>query len=103
MTSADEVYFIGKVEYDGFQAGVLKEAKGEGYRKLFDTNGQPEHWYRASGNFQKLLDQAARQSKAARGIPVQWHMAEREMVDILQYHFKGKIEGIELIYTPPVP
>ncbi|MBN1205922.1 MAG: hypothetical protein JXB05_13480 [Myxococcaceae bacterium] len=102
--SADEVYFIGKVEYDGFNAGVLKEAKGPGYRKLFKKDRQPEDWYKASGNFQKLLDQAARQSKAARGTPVYWHMAEREMVDILRSYFdRAGIENIQIVHTPPIP
>lgn len=102
--SGDEVYFIDGVEYDGFRAGVLKEAKGPGYRKFFDEDGDPEYWYEASGEFQKLINQARNQEKAARNLSLEWHIAEREMVDILLRHFKSeKIKDIKIIYTPPVP
>ncbi|WP_224368589.1 Tox-REase-5 domain-containing protein [Hyalangium versicolor] len=102
--SADEAYSIGDVEYDGFNSGVLKEAKGPGYREFFDKSGQPKPWYKNSGKFQELIDQARNQSRAARGMPVQWHIAEREMVDILHRYFSLEgIEGIDLIYTPWVP
>ncbi|WP_224366058.1 Tox-REase-5 domain-containing protein [Hyalangium versicolor] len=101
---ADEVFYIDGVEYDGFTSGVLREAKGEHYLNFFKKNGQPEQWYRDSGNFQGLLDQAARQARAARGIPVEWHVAEREMVEILQYHFRQEgISGIRVIFTPLLP
>ncbi|MDY7230202.1 Tox-REase-5 domain-containing protein [Hyalangium rubrum] len=103
-SSADEVYFIGKVEYDGFKAGLLKEAKGPGYLEFFEKNGQPKQWYRDSGRFQELLDQAAAQSRAARSLPVQWHVAEHELVDFLRRHFeRAGIENIEILHTPPVP
>ncbi|MDY7225958.1 Tox-REase-5 domain-containing protein [Hyalangium rubrum] len=102
--SADELYYIERVEYDGFRQGVLKEAKAPGYLKLFEKGGQPEYWYRNSGEFQGLLNQAKRQSEARRGLPVEWHVAEQEMVDILRYHFRReRISGIEVLYTPPVP
>jgi hypothetical protein len=42
--SAEEVYYIGEVEFDGFQNGVLLEAKGPGYSAFFEGNGQPKHW-----------------------------------------------------------
>jgi hypothetical protein len=102
--SADEVYVVGGVEYDGFTASVFREAKGPGYLEFFEKNGQPKAWYKNSGKFQELIDQAKNQSRAARGIPVQWHIAERELVEILRRHFdKESIPGIELHYTPPVP
>jgi hypothetical protein len=101
--SADEVYKIGKVEYDGFEGGVLREAKGEGYLEFFEKSGQPKQWYDRSGKFQELIDQARRQSIAARDISVQWHVAEREMVEILRHHLReARIRGIQVIYTPPV-
>jgi hypothetical protein len=53
---------------------------------------------------QELIEQARNQEKAARGVPVQWHVAEREMVDILRRHFNLEgIKGIQLIHTLPAP
>jgi hypothetical protein len=102
--SADEVYVIDGVEYDGFVSGILKEAKGERYLEFFQKNGQPKSWYKVSGRFQELIDQARNQSKAARGAPVEWHVAEREMVEILRSHFvEQRITGIKVIFTPPLP
>ncbi len=102
--SADEVYFIGEVEYDGFTQGVLKEAKGSSYVKFFEPNGKPANWYRASGKFEELMSQAERQSSAAGGLALEWHVAEHELINILRTHFKrAGIENIQLIHTPPVP
>ncbi|MFL5344026.1 MAG: Tox-REase-5 domain-containing protein [Hyalangium sp.] len=102
--SADEVYFIDGVEYDGFTSGVLKEAKAERYLEFFDESGQPEVWYEKSGGFDGLIEQASKQVRAARGIPLEWHVAERELVEILLDHFQqAGIKGIKVIYTPPIP
>ncbi len=102
--SADDVYFVGKVEYDGFEAGILREAKAEGYLEFFEKNGQPKPWYVSSGNFKELISQAQNQVRAARGIPLQWHVAERELVGILRRHFaQAGIENIQVIFTPPIP
>ena len=81
--SADEIYKVGKVEYDGFDAGVLKEAKGQGYLKFFEENGQPKQWYKNSGRFQELMNQA-KTSRSGRWHPFEWHVAERGMVKILR-------------------
>jgi hypothetical protein len=102
--SADEVYFIEGVEYDGFASGILKEAKGERYLEFFQKNGQPKAWYETSGEFERLIEQAGKQSRAARGTPVEWHVAEREMVGILRRHFEeAGIKGIKVIHTPLLP
>jgi hypothetical protein len=101
---ADDVYYIDDVEYDGFTSGVLKEAKGKRYLEFFEKNGKPKYWYEASGHFKELIEQASKQSKAARGIPLEWHVAEREMVDILRNQFnRAGIDNIQVIYTPPLP
>jgi len=101
--SADEVYFIGEVEYDGFIHGVLKEAKGSSYLKFFEPDGQPKYWYANSGGFDGLMSQARAQSRAAEGIRLEWHVAERALVDILQRHFReARITHIHLVHTPPV-
>ncbi|MBN1208801.1 MAG: hypothetical protein JXB05_28330 [Myxococcaceae bacterium] len=102
--SADEIYYIEGVEYDGFTSGVLWEAKGEGYLEFFERNRQPKRWFEKSAEFKGLIDQARNQSRAARGIPVEWHVAEHEMVEILEHHFRrANIAGIKVIFTPPRP
>jgi hypothetical protein len=100
--SFDEVYKVGDVEYDGFKDGILKEAKGEGYRAFFEEGGKPKPWYDNSGNFRGLLNQAKTQSKAAGSLPLEWHVAEREMVEILRKNFgREGIKNIQIIFTPP--
>lgn len=101
---AEEVYVIDDVEYDGFNDGILLEAKGPGYRSFFQADGTPEPWYEASGKFEQLLDQARNQSRASRGLPVQWHVAEAEVAKFLQSHFSSnRIVGIQVIHTPARP
>jgi hypothetical protein len=100
--SADEVYYIGEVEFDGFQNGVLLEAKGPGYSAFFEGNGQPKRWYEASGKFEGLMEQADAQLQASKGIPLQWHVAESELAKHLTYHFEQAGLGrIKVIHTPP--
>ncbi|WP_143076099.1 Tox-REase-5 domain-containing protein [Stigmatella erecta] len=100
--SADEVYYIGEVEYDGFQNGVLLEAKAENYRQFFDKDGQPYYWFEASGSFKQLIEQAYRQSQTAKGLVVQWHVAEQGVATLLRQQFKSeKLFNIEVVYTPP--
>ena len=100
--SADEVYYIGEVEFDGFQNGVLLEAKAENYRQFFDKDGQPYYWFEASGSFKQLIEQAYRQSQTAKGLVVQWHVAEQGVATLLRQQFKSeKLFNIEVVYTPP--
>jgi hypothetical protein len=90
------------VEYDGFNQGILKEAKAEGYLEFFQKNGVPKPWYVKSQKLKELIDQAASQARVAKmkGLPLQWHVAEREMVSILRKLFgDAGIENIEVIYT----
>ncbi|WP_143101700.1 Tox-REase-5 domain-containing protein [Stigmatella aurantiaca] len=100
--SADEVYYIGEVEFDGFQNGVLLKAKAENYRQFFDKDGQPYYWFEASGSFKQLIEQAYRQSQTAKGLVVQWHVAEQGVATLLRQRFKGeRLFNIEVVYTPP--
>jgi hypothetical protein len=87
----------GPVKYDGFRKGVLLEAKGPGYRDLLKKMyGQP--WFEG---IEEMLHQADRQRKAARGIPLHWHFAEREVADLVRELFeKRNITGIKVFFTP---
>ena len=101
---ASRVYVINGVEFDGFPNGVLKEAKGPGYSSFFEPNGQPKYWYENSGKLDELLRQARNQAEMARraGLPLEWHVAEAEVVKFLQTLFaRRNVPPIKLIHTPP--
>jgi hypothetical protein len=102
---ASEVYIIDGVEFDGYANGVLLEAKGPGYSSFFDATGEPQYWYRKSGRFDELMAQAENQSGIARklGIPLRWHVAEREVAEFLRKLFLKDGFTIEVVFTPVKP
>jgi hypothetical protein len=85
------------VDFDGFKNGVLLELKGPGYRKLLQKmQGKP--WFEG---IEEMLDQAQRQFAAAKGVPIEWHFAEREVADLMRELFKGeRFREIKVIPTP---
>ncbi|HLL02105.1 MAG TPA: Tox-REase-5 domain-containing protein [Myxococcaceae bacterium] len=89
----------GGVKFDGFKDGVLLEAKGPGYANKFDDELGPKAWFVQSGAKQ-LLEQAERQLRAAPGVPIRWHVAEKKAADAIRKLLKGnRIEGIEVVHT----
>jgi len=87
------------VDFDGFVNGVLREAKGPGYLDFFKKGGRPEEWFRGA---QAMLKQAERQLKAANGVPVEWHFAEREVADAMRKAFNSKrLDEIKVVHSPP--
>ncbi len=62
-----------EVDFDGFQEGVLQEAKGPGYAKFIDAKFNPKGFFTKGTN--KLLGQANRQLRVARGTPIRWIVA----------------------------
>jgi hypothetical protein len=73
--SASEAYWVGGVgrknggvKLDGFEMGVLLDAKGPGFANKFNDNLTPKPWFARTGA-QALIDQAVRQLKAAKGCP----------------------------------
>jgi hypothetical protein len=101
-----EAYWVGGVgrnssgvKFDGFKDGVLLEAKGPGYANKFDEELVPRKWFVQSGAKQ-LLEQAERQLRTARGVPIRWHVAEKKAADAIRKLLKGNdIEGIEVVHT----
>jgi len=73
-----------KADFDGFEAGVLRETKGLGYAKHFDVKLDAKRYFQGA---KRLVRQAERQLKMANGIPIRWHVAEPRMVDILKKLF----------------
>jgi hypothetical protein len=91
---------MGPVKCDGFKKGVLLEAKGPGYRKIFERMyGRP--FFEA---VKKMLNQAKSQFGAADGLPIEWHFAEREVAEIMRQEFRRENLGaIKVIHTPALP
>ena len=89
------------VDFDGFVSGVLLEAKGANLAKFIDGELKALPFF---GGEAKLIGQARRQLRAARGIPVRWLVAEEKFADYLQKLFsKRDLEGIEVIHVPVKP
>jgi len=90
----------GGVKFDGFKDGVLLEAKGPGYINKFDDELAPKKWFAPSGARQ-LVAQANRQFRAAPGVPIRWHVAEKKAADAIRKLLEQeKISGIEVVHTP---
>ncbi|WNG52978.1 hypothetical protein F0U60_46835 [Archangium minus] len=100
------VYMIGRVEFDGIKAGKLLEAKGPGYCSFFNADGSPKYWYRKSGKFNEMMQQAENQSKMAQqlGMPLTWHVADAKVADFLRKEFaRNGWKNTTVIHTRPTP
>ncbi len=88
------------VDFDGFKDGVLLEVKGPGYQKLLrKMQGKP--WFEGLDD---MLAQAERQRRAARGMPIHWHFAEREVADLVRSLLaKEDTAKVTVIYNPASP
>ncbi len=92
-----KVYKIGATEYDGLVGGTLVEAKGPGHASFLDQTDF-KRWFQ---NKKKIIQQAKRQSRVAGGIPLEWHVAEPELKQVLERLFKKNgIVGIRIVHTP---
>jgi hypothetical protein len=107
--SADEAYWVGGadrnsggVKFDGFSDGVLKEAKGPGYAKMFSDNLEPKGWFRRTGATD-LVEQANRQARVARarGVRIEWHVAEEKVARALRELLRAEpVPEITILHTP---
>jgi hypothetical protein len=99
----EEAYWVDGVKFDGYKNGVLLEAKGPGYADKFLDTLAPEFWFEHSGAHD-LIKQAKRQFDAAKGVPIQWHVAESRAADAIRLLLKRAGHGaIEVIHTPVIP
>jgi restriction endonuclease fold toxin 5 of polymorphic toxin system len=89
-----------EVDFDGFEQGILLEAKGTGYAQWID--GELKFFKIFEGG-PKMLDQARRQFKAANGTPIRWIVAEEKLAGALRKMFKAAGLPIEVIHISPVP
>jgi NADPH-dependent ferric siderophore reductase len=90
-----------EVDFDGFDQGVLLEVKATGYAKWIDKN---LNFLKIFEGRDKLLEQARRQFRVARGTPVRWIVAEEKLGGVLRKLFKANgLEDIEVVHIPPTP
>ena len=89
-----------EVDFDGFDQGMLLEAKGTGYAQWVDNELNFLQIF--EGRF-KLLDQARRQFAAANGVPIRWIAAEEKLAGALRKMFKAERLEIEVVHVPPAP
>jgi hypothetical protein len=88
-----------EVDFDGFDQGALLEVKATGYAKWIN---EKLDFLKVFEGRSKLLDQAQRQFKAARGTPIRWIVAEEKLAGALRKMFKGAgLDEIEVIHVPP--
>jgi len=91
------VYRVGGVDFDGFGAGGLQEAKGPGYAS-FIKDGVFRGWYSKTDD---LINQARNQLEAGGGVPITWSIAEKEMVAAVKNLFaQQKVVGINVVHVP---
>jgi hypothetical protein len=94
-------YRANGVRFDDFNGKALIEGKGPGYAKFIDKQtGKLYRWFRGG---EALLAQAERQYGAAGRTPVEWHIAEPELVNWLRKQFVDKHLRITVIHTPAAP
>jgi hypothetical protein len=86
------------VDFDGFVNGVLTEAKGENLAQFIGEDLKPQPFFQGGP---KLLKQAAKQLRSARGAPVRWIIAEKRFADYLRMLFDNNdLESIEVVHVP---
>ena len=89
-----QAYVFNGVSFDGFQSGVLIEAKGPGYAHLRKQSF-------GKSVIDKMVAQADRQVKAQGRYPIEWHVAEHSIANELRTIFQGNRWPIKVIHTPP--
>jgi hypothetical protein len=89
-----------EVDFDGFDQGVLLEAKGTGYAKWVDKDLDFVEFFEGRN---QMLEQAKRQFKAAQGTPIRWIVAEEKLAGALRKMFKEARLPIEVVHVSPAP
>jgi hypothetical protein len=89
-----------EVDFDGFDQGVLLEAKGAGYAQWIDDD---LNFYRIFQGAPKMLEQAKSQLEVANGTPIRWIVAEEKAAGALNKMFRAAGLDIKVIHVPPAP
>jgi len=92
------VYRVDGVKFDGFTDGKLLDAKGPGYAKFVDKDGEFYSWWKGADS---LANQALRQIEAAGGAPIEWHVAEQSAAEAMEDLLAARgIRGVTVIFKP---
>lgn len=95
-----DVYRVNGVKFDGYQDGVLQDAKGPGYAKFLDSNGEFKPWYRGADD---LVKQAQRQIAVSGGRPIEWSVAEEPAANAIEDLLAANgVTGINVTFVPPM-
>ncbi|WNG50251.1 hypothetical protein F0U60_43560 [Archangium minus] len=98
----NDSYVVRGVRFDGYDKGVLLEAKGPGYANKFTDKLEPKKWFAKGAR--SIVDQAERQLKATNGTPIRWHVAESKVAEAIRKLLdKAQVRGIEVVHTPAHP
>ncbi|RKH63924.1 SitA5 family polymorphic toxin [Corallococcus llansteffanensis] len=91
-----------RADFDGFDATepLLLDAKGPGYEKFLDGVQGFKRYFR--GDI-RVLEQARRQLRCAKGIPVRWIVAEERFAVMLRKMFARESIDIEVVLRPAAP
>jgi Restriction endonuclease fold toxin 5 len=102
-------YKVGNREFDGYENGVLIDAKDR-YYQFFNKKTQDWHqWWRAprksnnyrSAGYDEMLKEARGQVAAARGVPIEWRVSDPQFAAALYRTFTDEgITGIRIRYFP---
>jgi hypothetical protein len=77
--------------------GTLIEAKGFGYSDAMNSG----KFYPWNGMYDDMMDQSERQLEAAKGRPITWYFAEKDVADRMREVFAKERPGIKVEYLPP--
>ncbi|MDY7233163.1 restriction endonuclease fold toxin 5 domain-containing protein [Hyalangium rubrum] len=89
-----------EADFDGYQEGVLLEAKGPHLARFIDDTLEPKSFFKGAD---KLLEQAERQIMTARGTPIRWIVAEEKFAAALRKLFGRAGLKIQVVHVPPAP
>ena len=95
-TPQGKAYVVNGVKFDGYKKGVLLEAKGPGYESLTENLGQQN----LDALAERLLGQAERQVIAAKGVPIEWLVAEEGFASKLTAFFINEGIPIKVTHVP---
>lgn len=90
------------VTFDGCRTsdGTMLEAKGPGYEFAMTSEDDWQPWYRG---VDALKADITKQSIAANGRQVEWHVAESRVADYLKaYAADNDLKNVKIIHTPAV-
>jgi hypothetical protein len=96
-------YRIGDVSFDGFENGKAIEVKGPGYAQWLKLDGKGDlKFSEFFEGAQAMHDQLERHSRiAARGIPVEWRIAEPRLAEYLRKYVQDAKLNITVVHVHP--